>query len=114
MDRRLYDRHQTNLDVTVTDIGNPDRVAAGRVIDVSQAGVSADLNLHFDDGAAVKIQMGDCVLFGCVTYSAGSDPFRTGIEVVRVLIGHSDLARLVNAILAEHMPALPGVHALSS
>jgi hypothetical protein len=48
-------------------------------------------------------------LFGHVLYCIEDQSFRTGIEVVRVLIGESDLARLVNVILAESMPATPGV-----
>jgi hypothetical protein len=55
------------------------------------------------------VQMEDCVLFGHVTYCNEAPSFRTGIEIVRVLVGQSDLARLINAILAESMPATPGV-----
>ena len=57
----------------------------------------------------VKVQIGDCALFGHVTYCDDDPAFRTGIEIVRVLIGESDLARLVKAILIETMPATPGV-----
>jgi hypothetical protein len=113
MDRRLDERHQTKLDVTVTDIASPDRVASGQIVNVSQSGVCANLSLRFAPGAIVKAQTGDCVLFGQVAYCNGEQPFRTGIEVVRVLIGGSDLSRLVNAILAESMPALPGLIAAS-
>jgi hypothetical protein len=40
---------------------------------------------------------------------ADAKPFRTGVEIVRVLVGESNLSWLVNAILAETMPTTPGL-----
>lgn len=123
-DRRLDERYQANLDVTVTDIAAPDRIASGRIVDVSQSGICANLSSCFAPGAIVKTQLADCVLFGhvidcnqvdCDSIDYHQDrSFRTGIEVVRVLIGESDLARLVNAVLAEKMPDTPGIRAVST
>jgi hypothetical protein len=113
MDRRLDERYRTNLAATVTDIAAPDRVASGQIINVSQGGVSASLSMRLAIGAIVKVHIGDCTLFGQVTYSDEEPSFLTGIEIVRVLIGESDLSRLVNAILAEAMPDTPGVLAVS-
>jgi hypothetical protein len=133
-ERRLDERYQANLDVTVTDIAAPDRIASGWMVDISQSGVCANLSSEFALGSVVKAQLADCVLFGhvidCARVEANEpkanqpghnpaashqdQPFRTGIEVVRVLIGESDLARLVNAVLAEKMPATPGVRAIST
>jgi hypothetical protein len=109
MDSRLHERHQLKLDLTVTDIAAPDRVTAGQIVNVSEAGLCADLSAAFDLGAIVKVQIADCTLFGHVTYCIDQQSFRTGIEIVRVLIGDSDLGRLVNAVLAETIPATPGV-----
>lgn len=64
-------------------------------------------------GATVKVQIHDCNLFGHIIYCDEEPAFRTGIEIVRVLIGESDLSRLVRAILAEAMPNTPGVVAIS-
>jgi hypothetical protein len=113
MNRRLDERYQTNLAATVTDIAAPDRVASGQIINVSQGGVCANLSMRLSTGAIVKVQIGDCTLFGSVSYCDEEPSFLTGIEVVRVLIGESDLSRLVQAILAEAMPATPGVLAVS-
>jgi hypothetical protein len=119
MDRRLDERHQATGDITVTDIAKPERVASGRIVDISEAGICAGLSLRFDVNMPVKVQLGDCSLFGHITYctegsSAGSEaaPFRTGIEVARVLVGQSDLSRLIRAVLAESMPATPGVNVI--
>jgi len=113
MDRRLDERYRTNLAATVTDIAAPDRVASGQIINVSQGGVAANLSMRLATGAIVKVQIGDCTLFGEVAYCDEEPSFLTGIEIVRVLIGESDLSRLVQAILAEAMPATPGVLAVS-
>lgn len=114
MDRRIDERFPTNLDVTVTDISAPEHCAAGQIVDISRSGVCANLSLRFAAGAVVKAQLADCVLFGHVIYSNEGPWFRTGIEVVRVLMGESDLSRLLNGILAETMPAIPGVSAIKS
>jgi hypothetical protein len=108
---RHDERYQTNLAATVTDISAPDRVASGQIVNVSHAGLCANLSLGLAPGATVKVQIGDCRLFGHVTYCDEDQSFRTGIEIVPVLIGESDLARLVNTILAETMPTTPGVAA---
>jgi hypothetical protein len=112
MDQRLDERYQTNLAVTVTDIAAPNRVASGQIVNLSQSGACATLSMALAPGAIVKVQIGDCVLFGHVTYCDQS--FRTGIEVVRALIGESDLSGLVNTILADVMPNMPGVRVSSA
>jgi hypothetical protein len=114
MDRRLDPRYQTNLAVTVSDIADPERVASGQIVNLSQSGACANLSLRLAPGAIVKVQIGDCALFGHVTYCDDEQCFRTGIEIVRVLIGESDLSRLVKAILVDVMPSTPGVMAIST
>ena len=114
MDWRFDERFQTNLAATVTDIAAPDRVASGQIVNVSHAGLCANLSMRLAPGATVKVQIGDCRLFGHVTYCDEEQLFRTGIEIVRVLFGESDLARLVNTILAETMPTTPGVGAVAT
>jgi hypothetical protein len=109
MDLRFDERYQTTLEVTVTDIAAPERVASGKLVDISESGICASLSMRLEPGSVVKALTGDCTLFGHVVYCEGENRFRTGIEVVRVLIGESDLARLVRAILLENMPATPGV-----
>ena len=101
MDRRYEDRYQTNRDVTVTDIENPDRVATGQILDISKSGVCAELSLRLTVGASVKARVGDHTLFGHIAYCDGTHTFRTGIEVAQVLVGESDLSRLVNAVRLE-------------
>ncbi len=106
MDRRLDRRYHVNLEATVTDVAAQDRVASGLIVDISQSGISVELSLRFAAGAIVKVQIEDCALLGRVTYCAEGRSFRTGIEVVRMLMGESDRSRF-NAILSYTMPATP-------
>jgi len=109
MDLRLEERYQTNLAAIVTDLASQDPVATGQMLNVSQSGICLSLSTRLAVGATVKVQIADCNLFGHVIYCGEKPAFRTGIEIVRVLIGESELSRLVNAILAEIMPNTPGV-----
>jgi hypothetical protein len=105
MERRFDERYQTNMAVTVTDMEDQNRVASGVLVNISQSGICADLSLSFAAKAPVKMEIGEHELFGHVTYCTEGQSFRTGIEVVRVLVGKSDLAKLVDAVLAESTPA---------
>jgi hypothetical protein len=105
MERRLERRYPANLEVTVTDIADHDRVASGRIVNISQSGVSTELSLRFEAGSIVKVQARDCALFGRVTYCTTGPSFLTGIEVVRTCVGESNLSRLLNTIFSQTMPA---------
>jgi hypothetical protein len=107
MDRRVDRRYPVNLEATVTDIAAQDRVASGRIVDISQSGVGSQLSLRFAAGSIVKVQAGDCALFGRVTYSTEGPSSRTGIEVVRMFRGESDLSQLFNSILCQARPTTP-------
>jgi len=106
MDRWLDRRYLVNLKVTVTDVTAQGRVASGRIVDISRSSIGAELSLHFTVGATVKVQIGDCALFGHVTYCTEGQSFRTGIEVVRTLMSEADRFRF-NTILSETNPTTP-------
>jgi len=94
----------------MTDTDHPDDTATGWVTEVSQSGIRARMPKLVDPGAIVKMEIADCAFFGQVVHcheDAGA--YEIGIEIVRVLIGASDLARLVNAVHTESMPSTPGV-----
>lgn len=58
--------------------------------------------MPFAAGTLLKLNVADCSLFGEVIHSGQNlDHFEIGVEIVRVLIGDSDLARLLDAVLAE-------------
>jgi hypothetical protein len=101
MNRRLHERYTTNLEVTVAEVASPEHIASGCIADVSLSGLCIHLSHRIPPGAAVKVQTEECLMFGHVVYSDRQAPFRTGIEVVQVLFGESDLSRLINAVRDE-------------
>jgi PilZ domain len=107
MDRRVHERHLTDVQIRVTAISSEDASASGDAFDVSESGIGVYLPLLFAPGTAVRINIADSLLFGVVTHSAPERSFfRTGIEVWQVLLGSSDLADLLKATLHEGMPTL--------
>ncbi len=101
MERRLDERYYTDLDVIVTDVDAPDRVTTGRIFDISRSGIRADLPLRYAPGTSIRAQVGPNTLFGHVVYCDDYENFfRTGIEVAHVLVGESDLSKLVRAVQA--------------
>jgi hypothetical protein len=107
MDRRFHERRPASFQVRVTEISTPEVSASGQASDISESGIGIDLPLQFQPGSVVRLEINDCVLFGFVAHSTPQRTgFRTGIEVVQVLLGTSDLAQLLKATLQEAMPAL--------
>ena len=114
MDHRNHERYPTGLQVRVTNVEAPEFSASGQVVDLSEAGIGVYLPLHFTPESAVRLNIDDSVLYGFVAYSTPERSyFRTGIEVVQVLIGGSDLSQLLKATLEEAMPDLEWLEALS-
>lgn len=103
VDRRIHERHRADFQVQVTEVEAPDCFASGWVVEISQFGLGVYLPLQFMPGSVVRLNINDSVLYGFVTYSTPERSyFRTGIEVVQVLIGGSDLS--LKATLEEVMP----------
>jgi len=110
MDRRLYERIPAHLPATLTNLATNERASESHVANISQAGICVVSPCQFVPGAIVKLEAADSVLFGHIVYSTSEGAvFRHGIEVARVLIGETDLASLLNAMLVEAIPATPGV-----
>ena len=105
MDRRLHNRALADLDVEVIRIIKKEESVQGRLQDISEAGMCIVLPAELTPEELVRLEAGDCTLFGHVVYSTWArNAFRTGIEVERVLLGNSDLAELLRTALQETMP----------
>jgi hypothetical protein len=108
VDRRDKPRFPADLVVRVTDLEGTSEAFPGSVVDISESGVCALLSTHLMAGSTVKLELDDAVLFGHVTYAFGVDAnFRTGIAIESVLLGTSDLSKILQALLdAAHSPTL--------
>src|ERR1700682_2596035 len=102
VDRRIHQRHPADFQVRVTAVDNPELTASGRAVDISESGISVYLPLRLTNGSAVRLNINDSVLFGFVAHATPERSYyRTGIEVVQVIIGGSDLSHVIKATLEE-------------
>lgn len=105
MDRRIHERHPAGFQARVTAVEDCEISASGQVVDISQSGIGIYLPLRFAPGSMVQLNIDDSVLFGFVAHSTPERSyFRTGIEVVQVLIGGSDLSQLLRSTLEDAIP----------
>jgi hypothetical protein len=113
VDRRINQRHPTDFQVRVTALEGPDFSASGQVVDISQSGIGVYLPLQFMPGTVVRLTIDDSVLYGFVAHSTPERSyFRTGIEIVQVLIGGSDFSQSLKPALKEAMPDVEWVETL--
>lgn len=105
MDRRIHERRPTNFQVRVTAVDDPEFSASGQAADISEAGIGVFLPLQFEPRSVVRLNIDDSVLYGFIAHSTPERSyFRTGIEVVQVLIGGSDLSQLLKTTIEEVLP----------
>ena len=107
----MDERFPANLSARVTDLATRQSIAA-TVANISASGICVISQSRFGVDSIVKLEVADSTLFGCVVHCTGDAPsFRLGIEVIRILLGGTDLANLLNAVLVESLPATPGLMA---
>jgi hypothetical protein len=105
VDRRLHNRALADLDVEVIRLKRQEQSVAGRLEDISEAGVSLVLPCELVPDELVRLEAADSTLFGHVVYSTWKrNAFRTGVELERVLLGGTDLADLLRSALQDTMP----------
>jgi hypothetical protein len=115
MDQRLKPRYPATFDAVVAPLDDPANASAGRVVDISEGGVRVLLPVVLQPGTVVRMNIEESVLFGHVIYATPQeDQSQTGIEVERVLLGEGDVSQLLQAVLMETMPELPGVQPSSA
>jgi hypothetical protein len=135
MEKRHSYRQPLAFQARVTAMANPGMTVSGETLDMSESGIGVCLPLQLAPGSLVQLEIADSVLYGFVansrewapmsepsfarnkswigeTESSGAPApslgrfFRTGIEVVEVLIGTSGLSQLLKANFEERMPSL--------
>lgn len=119
VERRFDHRYLIGLglaevSVRITDLARPDRAADGQMTDISESGMGLTVPFELAAGDIVQLELEDSRLYGIVVHaSQGTAPYRAGVELQRVLIGGSDLSRVLHRTLRQVLPDLPGVVASS-
>jgi len=111
MERRADERYQVQFEARVTVVTDRSHSALGRGLDISNSGISVGLPFQLTPGETVEIEIADSTLYGHVIYCQPDSSllFRTGIEVVQVVLGPTDLSGLLQRALMETLPELPGL-----
>jgi hypothetical protein len=115
VERRYDHRYLTGaglaaLRVRVTNLAKPAQTGDGRMTDISESGMGVAVPFALAAGDIVQLDVDDSRLFGFVVHSScEEDEYRAGIELQRVLIGASDLSRVLHLTLRRALPDLPGV-----
>lgn len=109
MDQRVQARIPAYLEICVTEI-RKGTSATGQVVDVSEGGLCILVDLALAPSDLVQLQVADTSLFGQVAWVAEDEqPLRIGVAVFQVLLGTSDLSRLMESVLTQTMPMTPGL-----
>jgi hypothetical protein len=102
----------TAIEVRVTDLAKPGRTGKGRMTDISKSGMGVTVPFEVAAGDIVQLNIEDSTLFGFVVHARQeAECCRAGIEIQRVLIGGSDLSRVLQLALRQALPEVPGLAA---
>lgn len=94
----------------MTAVGKQRRSALGRVSNISETGISVDLPFELTAGDTVELEMADSTVYGHVIYAIAEDSsFRTGIQASRVALGATGLSTVLQKVLMETLPLIPGL-----
>jgi hypothetical protein len=110
MDRRFHERWPADAELRVMALRNRDNCGSGRLTDISNSGLCFSAEAQFSPGELIQLDVANSVLFGHVAYCiAEGSLFRTGVEIVQVLLGRSELSKLLQSTLKEAIPDTPGL-----
>jgi len=103
MDRRFNQRISADLPVVLTILDSGDQ-ARGKLLDISESGLSAELRVPVDPGAVVKLEILGVIFYGHIAYCNPDGPdFRAGIFVEPALLDASNIIELVDSFLIDHV-----------
>jgi PilZ domain len=103
MDRRYNQRIAADLPVVLTVLDSGDE-RRGKLLDLSESGVSALLRKGVEAGAMVKLEVLGLIFYGHVAYTNPEGTgFRTGIFIEPALLDSSNIVELVNSFLIDHV-----------
>ncbi|HTW64792.1 MAG TPA: PilZ domain-containing protein [Bryobacteraceae bacterium] len=103
MDRRYSQRISAQLPVRLMMLEGRQETS-GRLLDVSESGVSALLPAAAEPGALVKLEILGLFFFGHVAYcNPDGGEFRIGIFVEPAVLDSSNLTELVDSFLIDRV-----------
>jgi len=105
MDSRLHERLPLSLKAQIINLTRDEDPVDGELTDISASGVCVRAASRLTPGDVVRVDFSDGSLFGQIVYANPESPtLRCGVEVFEVLLGSSDLSRLIEQTLKSRGP----------
>lgn len=110
MEQRHNPRFPVHVEVRYSIIGDDSKTLTGYACDVSENGLRLVTEIALTPGAFLKIQMEDSTLFAEVKYcNVWMDLHIAGVYVEEVLLGTSELAKLICATMNQVPKMTPAI-----
>lgn len=101
MERRLEPRFPAQISVQYCAVGQTTAKQTGQLRDVSEGGGRLSTPVPLAVGTFVQLELDDAVLYGEVRYCCPwLGGYVSGVLIERVLLGQSELSRLVGIALS--------------
>ena len=104
------DGYQVQFEAKVTSVADRKQSAVARISNIRDSGIKVDLPFQLAAGDSVELEVADSTLYGRVIQSRPHNSlFRTAIEPVKIVLGGTDLSVLLQRVLLEALPEIPGL-----
>jgi hypothetical protein len=102
MERRQRPRFETDQQVSVTVLGEPEQRLDGRILNISAFGMRLEVPRPLAAGTLVKVEWENTLLLGEAVYSEPwGEGYAAGVKLEHALVDTEDLARLAQRLLDE-------------
>jgi len=92
------------IPVQVTGLGNLQLRTSGRILDISSNGLRISTSAAVPVGSFLQLQFEDATIFAEVRYCLGhKHGYTIGVFVEEILLGTSELARLVASLVSDSL-----------
>ncbi len=102
MEHRMHERLPADIEARVINLSKPAQAGTCWMLDASKSGIALLTRLPIEEGDMLHIEVSGGDMYGHVVYAQVDDGlYRIGVDVEQVLVGESDLCRLVERLSRE-------------
>lgn len=102
MERRDATRLPAQIPIEFVVLGEQPQRLNGRIRDISEGGLKLETEIALKPGAFIKIEFEDSAMYGELKYTCRwMNSFLSGVYIEQVLVGKSELSRLIALTLKD-------------